>query len=145
MQSTSHPLALTGLHSFHSPRRVWMLLYHPKITLHLFPSVIQRIVPRLRLSLSSEHTKILKSPSLRLVKISYLCTTILMVSFSDAFKKIKLTHTLAGVLAFAPAEIRHLIYKFAMTSKEGQFQFNDQTEPFTPNVATGLMRVKSVN
>lgn len=49
---------------------------------------------------------------------------------------------LAGVLAFAPAEIRHLIYKFAMTADEGQFYFTDQTEPFTPNVATGFMRVK---
>ena len=46
------------------------------------------------------------------------------------------------MLAFAPAEVRHIIYKLAMTAKDGQFYFNDQTKPFAPNVATGLLRVK---
>ena len=49
------------------------------------------------------------------------------------------------MFALAPADIRHLIYKFAMTSDEGQFLFSDQREPFTPNVATGLLRVKYVS
>jgi hypothetical protein len=49
---------------------------------------------------------------------------------------------LVGVLAFAPSEIRHMIYKLAMTADDGQFLLNDQTTPFRPNVATSLLRVK---
>ena len=48
-------------------------------------------------------------------------------------------------LALAPADIRHLIYQFAMTSEQGCFTFSDQTTPFTPNIATGLLRVKYVS
>lgn len=49
------------------------------------------------------------------------------------------------MFALTPADIRHLIFKFAMTSDEGQFTFSDQKEPFTPNVATGLLRVRYVS
>lgn len=47
-------------------------------------------------------------------------------------------------LELAPLDIRHLIFRFAMTSEQGQFTFSDQTNSFTPNVATSLLRAKYV-
>lgn len=41
-----------------------------------------------------------------------------------------------------PGEIRKKIFRFAMTAKDGRFEFTDLVGPFKPNVATGLLRAK---
>jgi hypothetical protein len=42
----------------------------------------------------------------------------------------------------APLEVLQIIWKYALTANEERFVFTDQTQPFTPNVATSLLRVR---